>query len=225
LDLATGNLLWAAGGVGNASSPPTVLGETVFQNTAVAGTVLAFDVVTGTPRWETPTGSVISSPVADAAHLFAGTQAGHLLALSPTTGAILWDTLLGSEVYAVGTTGDLAFAAAFSGHLYALDTATGAIDWNYFLGSCCGGAVSAGDKVFASGALGLLALDRETGTLLWDLDGVFNPIVADGTLFARSGGEIVAIGTPYTPVPEPATLLLLGSGLAGIGGIAWRRKR
>lgn len=56
--------------------------------------------------------------------------------------------------------------------------------------------------------------------------GVFSPInpgivVSD----VLDGGLTLASASVYSPVPEPASLLLLGSGLSGIGLLRWNRSK
>jgi hypothetical protein len=61
-----------------------------------------------------------------------------------------------------------------------------------------------------------------------DGDLVFPVTVGPGddlSFYLEAGTEIQAHSSGAEPVPEPATLLLLGSGLAGVLGFGRRRRR
>jgi len=82
-------------------------------------------------------------------------------------------------------------------------------------------------------SLSVSAIDKKTYDWSWTID------LAGSTLFPDLAGAHIgakynnALGTlngvitsaEATPVPEPGTLLLLGSGLVGLAGFAWKRNR
>jgi hypothetical protein len=74
----------------------------------------------------------------------------------------------------------------------------------------------------------------EGTTNWWILDFTGLGVVGTEFTFQIPGGsqELGTLGSEYTigymkvaPVPEPSTMLLLGAGLAGLAGVAWKRRK
>ena len=81
-----------------------------------------------------------------------------------------------------------------------------------------------GQMGLASDGANLYAISSDSNVFAIDLSSP-TPVVTQSHLFMGGGFEGLAIQASVTPTPEPGTLFLFGSGLAGLVGWRWKKQR
>jgi polyvinyl alcohol dehydrogenase (cytochrome) len=167
--LAVGNVAqlrvkWAFSTVGDVSATPAVDGSNVYAPDW-AGNLYAIDRATGQPVWSTsiaaatgiPGDRARATPAVGEGKVFVGTQGpfgggGRMLAYDKDTGRLLWSTVLDAHPAAIVTQS----ATVYGGRVYvgvaSLEEAMASFVPGY---PCCSFRGS------------MLALDAETGAILW----------------------------------------------------------
>lgn len=156
-----------------------------------------------------PTGEIFTSDITN----------GDIIKIDPLTGN---GTIIGTIGGGLALSGDLAFDA--SGILYATLKGAGVNDYLATINTSTGAASLIGDTGFER----VFGLSFRNGILYGATNGgdflSINTSTGIGSLIGSTGLTSYGMATS-SPVPEPGTFILLGSGLVGFAIIGYRRRK
>ncbi|MDD9856815.1 MAG: outer membrane protein assembly factor BamB [Gammaproteobacteria bacterium] len=249
LDTGTGETLWEAALGRQISAVPVVGSERVIARTA-DGLVVGLDAGAGDTVWsfqrEVPGLSVHgdSPPLISGDAVFVGLANGKLLANSVVTGREYWETEVslatGRNELERLTDSDTAplvsattlYTATYQGHVAALQLRDAALKWKARVSSRLPMSIGGGRLLVTSELGEVVALDAESGDLLWTQEGfrghgMSRPLViggrvivgdARGNIYSLDSGDgallekrSVVNGAVVALVPGPGQFAVLSS--------------
>ena len=177
----TDELLWVFDTESSAilSSPAIANGRLYIGSTD--GNLYALDAQDGSLLWAYPTfGAVNSSPAVAEGKVYFLSEDGSVYALDADDGSLAWSVPIGNGSWdwaSPAVHDGYVFVASSTGTMFALDADDGSTKWSTPIGgtpdspiTVTNGKVYSGTHNFDSSSSTMVALDEETGGILWTYD-------------------------------------------------------